>query len=31
VDVDDYEWPLSFVRDEKKRQFEGLRKLNDVG
>jgi hypothetical protein len=31
ADVDDYEWPLSFVRDEKKRQFEGLRKLNDVG
>lgn len=31
VDVDDYEWPLSFVRDEKKRQFEELRKLNEAG
>lgn len=30
VDVDDYEWPLSFVRDEKKRQFEELRRLNQT-
>jgi hypothetical protein len=31
VDVDDYEWPLSLVRAEKKRQFGELRKLTEAG
>lgn len=31
VDVDDYEWPLSFVRDEKKRHLRELKKMNEAG
>jgi AbiU2 len=30
ADVDDYEWPLSLIRNEKKRQFDDLRKLNEA-